>query len=325
MNRFEQTISADSDAALRAVAVETIQVNIGLLCNQECSHCHLACSPQRREIMDSSTMELVRDAAAAADIDLVDITGGAPELNPNLPHLIRALRSDGRAVQVRTNLTALLAADTQHLIGLFRDYQVRLVASLPCYLAENVDAQRGGGVHRQSIEAVRQLNAAGYGRAGGLQLDLAYNPVELDLPPVQSQLEGDYRQELHRRFGITFTDLLTITNVPIGRFGDSLDRQGRRGEYMNLLVDSFNADTVETLMCRRQISVGWDGTLYDCDFNLAVGLPVSYGAPDHIGRFDPAALAARRIVTAEHCFACTAGSGSSCRGALVSGPCPAGR
>ena len=317
MNHFEQTMSADSDTALRAVALETIQVNIGLLCNQECSHCHLACSPQRREIMDWSTMELVREAAAAADVDLVDITGGAPELNPHLPHLIRALRSDGRAVQVRTNLTALLAADTQHLIGLFRDYQVRLVASLPCYLPENVDAQRGGGVHRQSIEAVRRLNATGYGRAGGLQLDLVYNPVELDLPPVQSQLEGDFRQELHRRFGITFTNLLTITNVPIGRFGDSLDRQGRRGEYMDLLVDSFNAKTVEALMCRRQISIGWDGTLYDCDFHLAVGRPVSYGAPDHIRRFDPAALAARRIVTADHCFACTAGFGSSCRGALV--------
>ncbi|HDZ21258.1 hypothetical protein LCGC14_0181850 [marine sediment metagenome] len=317
MNHFEQTMSADSDTALRAVALETIQVNVGLLCNQECSHCHLACSPQRREIMDWSTMELVREAAAAADVDLVDITGGAPELNPHLPHLIRALRSDGRAVQVRTNLTALLAADTQHLIGLFRDYQVRLVASLPCYLPENVDAQRGGGVHRQSIEAVRRLNATGYGRAGGLQLDLVYNPVELDLPPVQSQLEGDFRQELHRRFGITFTNLLTITNVPIGRFGDSLDRQGRRGEYMDLLVDSFNAKTVEALMCRRQISIGWDGTLYDCDFHLAVGRPVSYGAPDHIRRFDPAALAARRIVTADHCFACTAGFGSSCRGALV--------
>jgi len=317
VNHFEQTMSADSDTALRAVALETIQVNVGLLCNQECSHCHLACSPQRREIMDWSTMELVREAAAAADVDLVDITGGAPELNPHLPHLIRALRSDGRAVQVRTNLTALLAADTQHLIGLFRDYQVRLVASLPCYLPENVDAQRGGGVHRQSIEAVRRLNATGYGRAGGLQLDLVYNPVELDLPPVQSQLEGDFRQELHRRFGITFTNLLTITNVPIGRFGDSLDRQGRRGEYMDLLVDSFNAKTVEALMCRRQISIGWDGTLYDCDFHLAVGRPVSYGAPDHIRRFDPAALAARRIVTADHCFACTAGFGSSCRGALV--------
>jgi radical SAM/Cys-rich protein len=199
----------------------------------------------------------------------------------------------------------------------FRDHQVQLVASLPCYLEENVRAQRGKGVYEKSMEAIRRLNALGYGSEPNLPLNLVYNPGGPSLPPPQSALEEDYRRELRSRFGIIFSRLFTITNVPLGRFRVELSRQNQERDYLHLLRESFNRKTVAGLMCRHQISVGWDGTLYDCDFNLALGLPVNHGAPDHIQSFKPSALMKRRIVTGEHCFACTAGSGSSCGGALV--------
>ena len=313
LTRFEQTMSH----GLHSAGIETIQVNVGLRCNQQCRHCHLGCSPARTEGMEWPVIEMVLAARRTLGAKLVDITGGAPEMNGNLRRFVDAIRSDRCEVQVRTNLTILLEPGMGDMIEFFRNHRVRLVASMPCYLEENVTAQRGPGVYSRSVEAIRRLNAVGYGVERGLQLNLVYNPVGPFLPHDQSELERDYRRELGQQFGISFTKLLTIANMPIGRFGRELKQRGQDREYMNLLERSFNPDTIDGLMCRHQISVGWDGTLYDCDFNLALGYAVNHGAPDHLSRLDPDALATRRIVTGEHCFGCTAGRGSSCGGALV--------
>jgi radical SAM/Cys-rich protein len=267
--------------------------------------------------MDWATMQLILEAARSARAQLVDLTGGAPELNPHFCRFVKALRKGRHQVQVRTNLTVLLEPGMEKVPELFREHQVRLVASMPCYLKENVCAQRGEGVYEKSIEAIKQLNALGYGSNPDLPLNLVYNPGGPFLPPSQSALEEDYRRELGSRFGITFTRLLTITNMPLGRYRMQLHRQHQERNYIDLLRKSFNPKTVEGLMCRHQLSVGWEGTLYDCDFNLALRLPVDHGVPDHIRSFDLTDLTKRRIVTGDHCFGCTAGSGSSCRGALV--------
>lgn len=306
-----------SSNGLRSLKVEALQVNLGLRCNQQCTHCHLEASPSRTEMMEWSIMELVVEAARRANCQLVDLTGGAPELNPYFRRFVRVLRQGGHQVQVRTNLTVLLEPGMEDLPRFFREQQVQLVASMPCYLEENVRAQRGMGVYEKSIAVIKQLNALGYGFKSILPLNLVYNPGGPFLPPSQATLEKDYRGELGARFGITFTRLLTITNMPLGRFRTGLDRHNQQRGYLQLLRESFNPQTVEGLMCRHQLSVGWDGTLYDCDFNLSLGLPVNHGAPDHIQSFNIEDLGRRRIVTGDHCFGCTAGSGSSCRGALV--------
>ena len=317
MNAFERQIAGITGKGLCSLEIETLQVNLGLRCNQQCMHCHLEASVHRTEMMEWPTMQLVLKAARSAGCHLVDLTGGAPELNLHFRKFVMALRQEGHRVQVRTNLTALLEPGLEDLAGFFQEHQVQLVASLPCYLEENVQAQRGIGVYEKSIAAIKRLNALGYGSASALALNLVYNPGGPFLPPPQKGLEEDYRRELGARFGISFTRLLSITNMPLGRFRAELSRQNLEQDYLQLLRKSFNPQTVAGLMCRHQISVGWDGTLYDCDFNLARGLPVNHGAPDHIQSFRPADLMKRRIVTGEHCFACTAGSGSSCGGALV--------
>jgi radical SAM/Cys-rich protein len=262
-------------------------------------------------------MELILEATRIADCNLVDLTGGAPELNPYFRRFVSALRRQSHRVQVRTNLTVLFENGLEGMPEFFREHEVQLVASMPCYLEENVRAQRGAGVYEKSIEAIKRLNAVGYGRDSGLPLNIVYNPGGAFLPPPQSALEEDYRRELAGRFGIVFTHLLTITNMPLGRFRTELARQNKDQDYLRLLRTSFNPRTVEGLMCRHQLGVGWDGTLFDCDFNLALGLPVNHGAPDHIRFFNMGDLQTRRIVTGEHCFGCTAGAGSSCAGALV--------
>ncbi len=317
MNAFEEKLADLTREGLHASGIDTIQVNVGLRCNQQCRHCHLEASPSRSELMEWSTMELVLKAAKDARPHLVDITGGAPELNPHLRRFVRALRAEGIPVQVRTNLTLLLEPGTEEMPEFFRDNEVGLVASMPCYLEENVRAQRGPGVYEKSVEAIRTLNGLGYGIDPRFALDLVYNPGGPFLPAAQQELEEAYRRELDAQFGIRFTHLFTITNMPIGRFGAELRRQQKVGEYMRLLKDSFNPRTLDGVMCRRQISVGWDGTLYDCDFNLAIELAVDHGAPDHIRDFEVPDLTERRIVTGDHCFGCTAGSGSSCAGALA--------
>ena len=317
MNDFEKQIAEVSSEGLHSLKVKTLQVNVGLRCNQQCNHCHLEASPQRKEMMDWSTMELVLEAAGSVRCQLVDLTGGAPELNPCFRRFIVALRQKGLSVQVRTNLTVLLEPDMNTLPEFLRDHQVQLVASMPCYLEENVRAQRGTGVYEKSIQAIKRLNGLGYGYESSLSLNLVYNPGGPFLPSPQPALEEDYRRELDKRFGITFTRLLTITNMPLGRFRKELNRQNQEENYLELLRKSFNPLTLQGLMCRHQITVGWDGTLYDCDFNAALGLAVDHGAPNHIQFFKAEDLLTRRIVTGEHCFGCTAGSGSSCGGALV--------
>ena len=317
MNGFEDKIARLGQQGLRNQEVEIFQVNLGLRCNQQCIHCHLEASPFRREMMEWPVMELVLEAAKHSHCRLVDLTGGAPELNPHFKRFIKALRMGGHQVQVRTNLTVLQEPEMEGMPEFLKDYRIQLVASLPCYLEENVCAQRGKGAYEKSITVIKHLNALGYGFEGGLPLNLVYNPGGAFLPPPQNSLEEDYRRELGNRFGITFSRLLTITNMPLGRFRIDLRRQNQERNYLNLLREAFNSDTVRGLMCRHQISIGWDGTLYDCDFNLALGLPVDHGAPDHIKSFSVTDLKGRRIVTGEHCFGCTAGAGSSCQGALV--------
>jgi radical SAM/Cys-rich protein len=318
MNDFEKIIAAQHETeGLFSDSIESLQVNIGLKCNQQCLHCHLECSPERNEMMQWPVMELVLKAVDSSHCGRADLTGGAPELNPSFRHFVRALREKDCFVQVRTNLTILLDAGFDDLPGFFKEQDVQLVASLPCYTKENVCAQRGVGVFEKSIEAIRRLNALGYGLEPSLPLNLVYNPGGPFLPSPQLLLEEDYRRELAERFGIVFTNLLTITNVPLGRFQKELIRQGRVEPYMQLLRESFNPATTSKLMCRRQLSIGWDGTLYDCDFNQALGLAVNHGAPDHIRSFVPDGLRKRRIMTGDHCFGCTAGAGSSCGGSIV--------
>ncbi len=317
MNDFEKQITGINSDGLHSLEIGTLQVNLGLRCNQQCIHCHLEASPNRTEAMEWPTMELVTDVAKEVRCQLIDLTGGSPELNPSFRRFVAALRKEGLPLQVRTNLTVLLEPGMEDMPEFFREYQIQIAASMPCYLEENVCAQRGKGVYEKSITAIKRLNALGYGSDPGLPLNLIYNPGGSFLPPPQSVLEEDYQRELGSRFGVTFTHLLTITNMPVGRFRTELVRQNEEEHYLGLLRKSFNLQTVSGLMCRHQISVGWDGTLYDCDFNLALKLPVDHGAPNHLRYFDQSELFTRRIVTGDHCFGCTAGSGSSCQGALA--------
>ena len=317
MNGFEKAIAKYNGEGLHSLDVETIQVNIGLKCNLECVHCHVVSSPRRKEMMDWETMEYVIAAAEKTDTKLVDITGGAPEMHPEFRRFVKTLREKGFPVLVRTNLTILLQPGYESFPTFFTEQSVQLCASLPCYLEENVDAQRGTGVFEDSIAALRRLNSYGYGILPDLPLNLVYNPVGPTLPADQSELETDYREELRSEYGIEFTHLLTIANMPIGRFRSDLKRENQLEGYNQLLRASFNSATLDGLMCRHQINIGWDGRMYDCDFNLALKLPVESGLPQHIKDFDPDLFAHRRVITGNYCFGCTAGSGSSCTGALV--------
>ncbi len=314
---FEEMVRQSTGNLLHCSGIDLIQVNVGLRCNQACAHCHVDASPDRTEVMEWPVMASVLDAVRIASCRMVDITGGAPELNPHLRRFIGELSDLSCTVQVRTNLTALLDPGMETLPKFFRDHRVQLVASMPCYLEENVLAQRGDDVYADSIQVLRRLNELGYGAEPDLGLNLVYNPGGPSLPPDQGGLEADYRRELAARFGITFSKLLAITNMPIGRFRDSLRREGREDEYLALLAGAFNPQAIDGLMCRHQVSVGWDGTLYDCDFNLALQMPVDHGAPSRLSEFDVSALATRRVMTADHCFGCTAGAGSSCSGTLA--------
>ena len=316
-HKFDQRTAATCGGSLRARSIETIQANIGLTCDLACRHCHVESSPKRTEQMDWQTMLLVLDAAKQADVATLDITGGAPEMNPHFQRFVTSARSHNLDVLVRTNLTIMCHDGYTDLPTFYREQRVRLVASLPCYLPENVDRQRGLQVYDKSIDVIRQLNAAGYGIDPDLTLTLVYNPVGPSLPPEQSRLECDYRRELHRQFGIRFTRLHTITNMPIGRFAHDLRRDGHEHEYLRLLREAFNPETLDGLMCRGQIHVSWDGTLHDCDFNYALGMPADEKGSQHIRDFNLARLSKRRIVTGEHCYGCTAGQGSSCGGTLA--------
>ena len=317
MNDFDQLVQQGQGDLLRAADVRVIQANLGLRCNLHCRHCHVEASPERHELMGWPVMTAIVRLASALPGVLVDLTGGAPELHPAFRRFVIALRATGVAVQVRTNLTVFDEpgqADTPEFLAA---HQVRLVASLPCYLDENVSAQRGEGVFRRSIAALRRLNALGYGRRDELPLNLVYNPGGAFLPPEQTTLEADYRRALRACHGVEFSRLLTIANMPMGRFLQDLHARGKADGYRTLLHDSFNPLTLPGLMCRHQVCVAWDGRLADCDFNLALGLGLVSGMPQRVDELQPGMLRGRRIVTGEHCFACTAGHGSSCGGALV--------
>ncbi len=318
MIEFEEKLTKISRWPLRASEIETLQVNVGKLCNQTCRHCHVDAGPTRTEMMTRETAELVLDVLRRYAIPNVDITGGAPELNPNFDFLVHEARALGRHVMDRSNLTVFYAEGKGYLPEFLRNHQVEIIASLPCYLEKNVDFQRGKGVFSRSIEALQWLNRFGYGDpATGLELNLVYNPIGPSLPPAQKGLEDTYRQQLGERFGIVFNNLYTITNMPISRFLQDLVRHGNYEHYMELLVQKFNPTTLDGVMCRTLVSVGWDGKLYDCDFNQMLEMPINHGLPQHIREFDASVLAHREICTGSHCFGCTAGSGSSCGGALV--------
>ncbi len=262
--------------------------------------------------------QILRVLDDAPEISTVDITGGAPEMNPHFEYLVEGCRTRSRKVIDRCNLTIFYVKGKSHLPEFLAKYEVEIIASLPCYQEANVDAQRGKGVFDRSIHALQWLNLLGYGTAGSaLQLHLVYNPLGPSLPPPQPELERDYKDELMKEYGIQFNQLLTLTNMPISRFLDDLRKSGQLDSYYTLLVENFNRPTVENVMCRSLISVGWDGRLYDCDFNQMLELPLQHGKPQWIGEFDLAALAERRIAVGSHCFGCTAGAGSSCGGALV--------
>jgi len=312
---FYEYVLLASSGELRGRKVEMMQVNIGLKCNQTCKHCHVDASPKRMECMNPKVMQDVIDAAVRTRCRLVEITGGAPELHTQFRWFITELHAQGIPVRVRTNLTVLLEKGLEDLPELLRDLGVQLIASLPGYLEEGVSAQRGRGVYEKSIEVIKKLNSLGYGIEPDLTLDLVYNPGGPVLPPDQGELELEYRRELETRHGIKFSHLLTMTNMPIGRFYEQLQENGEAENYMTLLRDSFNPATVDKVMCRNQLTINWDGAVYDCDFNLALDMPVV--GQNQVENLDHAAVVGRAIRTGGHCFGCTAGAGSSCGGALI--------
>ena len=326
-NAFDRAVETAAGSPLRAAGaggIRTFQVNVGLRCNLACHHCHVESGPKRTEEMTWDIMQLVLEAARLSGAQTIDITGGAPEMNPHFRRFVTAAKAQGHEVIVRTNLTIAVEEGYQDLPDFFAQNKVHLVASLPCYIETNVDKQRGKHVYVESIEVIKRLNAVGYGIQLDLPLDLVYNPGGPSLPPPQAALEDDYRRELHRQFGLSFTRLYTITNMPIGRFQHDLERAGKGVAYKQKLVDAFNPATIEPLMCRHQVHVSHDGTLSDCDFNYALKLPVNLDGPasarhvrDLLRPGSIEALSRRSIATGEHCFACTAGCGSSCGGALA--------
>ncbi len=316
---FALTLADRGLGPLRAAAVTWLQVNVGKLCNQACHHCHVDAGPKRTEIMSEATADRISALMRRSPgLELVDFTGGAPELNGSWRRLVAEARSLSARVIDRCNLTVLLVPGQEDTIEFLAEHGVEVVASLPCYSPGNVDKQRGGGVFGKSIEALRRLNAAGYGRGGPLKLDLVYNPGGPFLPPPQDKLEADYKARLLADFGITFDGLITITNMPIARFRHDLSRANRLDAYQELLLQAFNPATLEGLMCRSLVSVGWDGVLYDCDFNQMLDLELmpEAGARTLWDVETLSDLSERPITTADHCFGCTAGAGSSCGGTI---------
>ncbi len=315
---FAERVARAGLPPLAATEIQVLQINVGKLCNQTCRHCHVDAGPDRTESMSRETAEACMEVLARTAIPTVDITGGAPELNSHFRWLVERSRQLGRRVLDRCNLSVLLLPSQRDLAEFLARHQVEVVASLPYHREEETDRQRGAGVFARSITALRLLNGLGYGRPGtGLVLNLVTNPVGAFLPPSQAALERDTRRELERRHGVVFNNLLTLTNMPISRFLEFLLASGNYEAYMQRLVRAFNPAAVAGVMCRTTLSVGWDGRLFDCDFNQMLDLTVAGGAPAHIRDFDLDCLSTRRVVTGRHCYGCTAGAGSSCGGATV--------
>lgn len=315
---FDERYKLTGENHLRAGKVEILQINLGKMCNQVCKHCHVDAGPDRKEIMTRETMELCLEVLRRTEIATIDLTGGAPELNPNFKWFVAEIKKLNKHILVRSNLTILRANGFEDFAGFMAENDVEIISSLPYYKANYTNRQRGEGVFEQSIEAIKRLNELGYGKQdSGLVLNLVYNPVGAFLPPEQQSLEEDYKRELLKNFGVSFNHLFTITNMPISRYLDYLLASGNFEAYMNKLTEVFNPAAAYGVMCKFTLSVGWDGYLYDCDFNQMLELKVCRSAPIHISEYDEKRLEGRKIVTGIHCFGCTAGSGSSCGGATV--------
>jgi radical SAM/Cys-rich protein len=305
--------------AIRRKALETLQVNLGYRCNQSCTHCHVAAGPNRSEEMSLENIDGVVGVLAKHRVPTLDVTGGAPELHPLFRRLVLRARALGTRVIDRCNLTILEESGQEGLAQFLAEERVEVVASLPCYLEDNVDRQRGKGVFEASIRGLHRLNALGYGREEStLVLNLVYNPQGPTLPPAQARLEADYKRELGQRFGIVFNRLYTLTNMPIQRFGSMLISKGQFNAYMQLLRDAYQHANLDNVMCRSLLSVDWQGFVYDCDFNQMLGLPLvqAHLPRVHLSQVDVARLPDNSILVADHCYGCTAGQGSSCGGAL---------
>ncbi len=303
--------------SLRSTKIDTLQVNVGKLCNQACKHCHVDASPIRTEIMPRSVVDACLKVLREYKIPTLDITGGAPELISDFRYFVIEARKTGAKIIVRHNLTVMFEEGFEDLPEFFAENECEVVCSLPYFLQQKTDAQRGAGVFDKSIEGLKRLNAVGYGTDEKLILNLVYNPVGAFLPPEQTAIEADFRRELKTRYDIFFNNLYTITNMPIARYLDWLRRSGNEESYMSKLAGAFNPATIDGLMCRNLISVDWRGNLYDCDFNQMLELGIAGELPTTIFDFDLEKLENRQIMTANHCFGCTAGSGSSCGGAVT--------
>ena len=320
MQPFAQRIHLNGNDFNRR-GVDVLQVNMGKYCNLACIHCHVESGPNRTELMSRETVDAVLRFLGRTDIKTVDITGGAPELNPTFDYLVESAVGLGRHVMDRCNLTVIFEPGKDYLPEFFERHRVELVCSLPCYSEENVDRQRGKGTFELSIRALQIFNALGYGHSeSGLVLNLVYNPVGPHLPPPQDQLEQDYKRILKEKFGIIFDRLYCLSNMPITRYATHLKLRGEYEQYMELLEDSFNASTLDQVMCRNLISVGWEGTIYDCDFNQMLDLPIrdADGKALNISTLSFDQVQHLPVTVGDHCYACTAGSGSSCGGALLS-------
>lgn len=316
---FEDKLEIIGMSPLKATGIEIMQVNMGKMCNQVCKHCHVDAGPDRKEIMTQATMQSILDVLKTTDIQTVDLTGGAPEMNPNFRWFVEEISKLGRHIIVRCNLTIILANPKYHdLPQFFKKHKVEVVSSLPFYTSSRTDRQRGDGVFNKSIEALKLLNEVGYGKSdSGLILNLVYNPAGAFLPPSQEALEKEFKTALKKDFDIEFNSLFAITNLPISRFLDYLVNSGNYESYMQELVDAFNPAAAVSVMCRNTLSIGWDGSLYDCDFNQMLDLKVSESKSQHISEFDLDALNKREIIVGRHCFGCTAGNGSSCGGSVA--------
>ncbi len=313
---FAKHLKKQGQDTLRRAPLRELQINLGRLCNQACNHCHVDAGPKRTEVMTWQTMEKILAWSKTAGITEADITGGAPELNPHFRRFVENLQTLGMHITARCNLTVLLEPGQEDLAAWYARHQIRLVCSLPCYTQKNVNAQRGDGVFEKSIEALKRMNAEGYGREKNLILDLVYNPGGAFLPGAQEKLEADYKKRLAEDFGVVFSRLLTITNLPINRFAHFLERHGQYQQYMQLLEDNFNPAILPELMCRHLISVDWLGRVYDCDFNQMLDIPLG-GQARYLWQIGVKDLTDAAIAVDKHCLGCTAGAGSSCGGALA--------
>ena len=319
-NDFDQAL-ADSHSPLSRSQTEILQINVGKLCNLTCVHCHVNAGPSRKEIITGETIDKIIDWLEPTAIDTIDLTGGTPEMVPDFQRLVKAVRNFDRPRRVmdRLNATIINEPGYEWVPEFLAENEVEIIASMPCYAAENVNEQRGDGVFDSSILAFQKLNALGYGRDPKLPLNFVYNPNGGFLPPEQSELEADYKREMKKHFDIDFNSLFCIANMPIARFASYLKRNGQLQEYMETLKEAYNPGTVDGLMCRNTINVSWLGEVFDCDFNQMMKLPLTgraEGEPLHLWDIDPVAFTQTPIRTGNHCFGCTAGSGSSCGGAI---------